>query len=733
VNTLRGAGRVDERMMDRFRAEVLRSRQINHPNVARVYDLFIHRRDDGATILFFTMELLEGETLAEWLDRHGPFPSKTALSVLQQVAAALDAAHLTGIVHRDLKPANIFICREPQGVRATVTDFGIAAEAGSKVAAALQPANAPNASVVAGTPAYMAPEQLTGEPGSPASDVYSLGLVAYEMMTGKQVFPEKSPLACALRKLRSETPPVIETSGLPQGWAAAIQKCIRQEPALRFAMPTEFVAALYRRENRFVTRRRWFLISGAAACAAAAAAVLGKRWPPSLAVLPFENLSGDPDMAYFSDGVSEELTHAMTSYPTLFVAAQNAAFRFRDRSIPSSTISKTLGVDMLLTGSIRRTANRLRVNVQLVKGKSGRQVWSEIYDRDLQQVFVIQTEIIKEVAARLALSGAAPVRDTSPTNNTAAYDLYLQGRHFWNIRSNESLNQGLGCFTRAVQLDSSFALAWAGVADTYLILGEYGWVPPSLAAPKIREALDRSLAIDPGSAEALVSLGLYNNVYAWDQAGAERAFQHALTLKPSLYLAHSWYGNYLMRASRWDEALREAEIAAKLDPVSLPARVFLGWVRYYRREYDKAVDIAKQAVAMDQKFAHAHNLLALSYAGARKIPDALREVEQAAGLTSDPAVATRYRAIVLSQIPGFQQQARQAAEQLESLSNGRQSGYLAIAYAGIGDRERTYQYIERGLRLQDSSLHLTIISPQLDTFRNEREFKELVRQLGYLR
>ena len=252
------------------------------------------------------------------------------------------------------------------------------------------------------------------------------------------------------------------------------------------------------------------------------------------------------------------------------------------------------------------------------------------------------------------------------------------------------------------------------------------------AAPKIRAALDRSFIDRPYfSAETLASEGLFNNVFTWDQVAAERAFQRSLVLKPSLFVTHSWYGNYLMLGSRWDESLREAETGRKLDPVSLPTLVFLGWVRYYRREYDKAIEIGKQAVALDKSFPHGHQLLAMSYGGKRDVASALKESDEAFRLTSDPAVGFRYRAVALSQMPELADRSRNAAERVEELSQDRQAGYLAIAYAGLGDAEKTWYWIDRGAERHDAALHMTIISPQLDRYRSESRFKELVARLGY--
>jgi serine/threonine-protein kinase len=744
IKTLRGPGVLHAGMLDRFRSEVMRARQITHRSVSPVYDLFTHTRGDGSEVPFFTMKLLEGETLAQFIARRGPLSTTEALPLLEQMASALHTAHEAGIVHRDFKPGNVFILTAPgKTPRAIVADFGIAAEFGTAgVPGSLEDCSGA-VSVLAGTPAYMAPEQITGDSNSPASDIYALGLVAYEMLTGKRAYAAASPLASALQKLAPNDPRLFtEGDKIPQAWVYAIHRAVRRNPAERFADALEFVAAISPKERVFsrrllLARGFWLMVSLAVAISGAIAFVLGRSAPEtattaSIAVLPFENLSGEPQIAYFSDGVAEELTTALTAYPKLHVAARNAAFAYRNSSGPLSKISQSLGVGMLLTGSVRRTENRVHISVQLVRGSTGRQVWSQIYDRDMRQVFALEGEITAEIAARLALGQAPRKARREPTANMEAYDLFLKGRSFWNTRTREGVMKGLAFFQQAIGLDNQFALAYTGLADAYIVLVDYGWLAPIEAAPKIRGALERSLAIEPDSADTQASLGLFKNLIEWDQAGAERAFQRALALQPSLLTAHSWYGNYLMRARRLDEALREAEAARRLDPVSMPTLVFLGWVRYYRREYAAAIEIGKQAIELNPSFPHGHMLLALSYASMGRKDEALRSTAAAVLLTGDKAVGLRHQASVFSLIPGLAAEARQAAERLEATSQDRQAGYLVIVYGGLGDRDRMYHWADRAIQIRDTSLLMANIAPALEQYRQEPRFREVLRQLGYL-
>ncbi|HTS25857.1 MAG TPA: protein kinase, partial [Bryobacteraceae bacterium] len=624
IKTLRRPGVVNSATLDRFRSEVMLARQITHPGVGPVYDLFTHTRPDGSQLPFFTMKLLEGETLSQWMVSHGPLSPAQALPLLEQMAAALHAAHLAGIVHRDFKPGNVFIS-EPAGkaTQAIVTDFGIAAQHGSTSHPGLSQTSASGASLVAGTPAYMSPEQIVGEPGSAASDIYSLGLVACEMLTGKRAYAAESSLACALQKLAPEDPELFSSrSGFPPVWVDAIHRAVRRNPEKRFANTLDFIRAISPKEKALsrrvlVSRGFWGILLIAAVISGGVAFVLGRNAPlartaASIAVLPFDNASGDSQLSYLSDGIAEELTHALSTYPKLHVVSQASAFGFRNGATPPAKIGRALGVEMLLTGSVRRSEGRLHISVQLVHGATGREVWSQIYDRELRQVYAVEGEITNEVVARLAPGPATRKSAREPTSNPDAYDLYLKGRYLWNTRTREGLLKGVEYFEQAIRMDSSFALAYAALADSYTVLADYAWISPIVAAPKVRTALDHALSLDPESADIQTSLGLFDSLLEWDQAGAERAFRRALSVNPSLMSAHSWYANYLMRAGRLDEALREAEVARRLDPVSLPTLGFLGWVRYYRKEYPAAIEIGKQVLAGYASSPYGYYLLALS-------------------------------------------------------------------------------------------------------------------------
>jgi serine/threonine protein kinase/tetratricopeptide (TPR) repeat protein len=745
IKTLRGSYACDPGMVERFRSEVLRSRQITHPNVARVYDLFTHRREDGSEIAFFTMELLEGEPLSRWLDSHGPLTPDGALPIIQQMSAALQAAHNAGIIHRDFKPGNVFLSQRPESPpKATVTDFGIAVQLGTIAEPAGGGSVPSGMSLLAGTPAYMAPERLLGGACTPAVDVYALGLVAHEMVTGQPVYNAKSPLACALKKVEGGEPELSDGCGdLPQRWVDAIRRAVRTDPEERFTDPVEFVDALTGTSipaEGAGTRNRWqsgilWAFAASFVTLFAIVAFLATRpareaAPHSLAVLPFENSGRDSVSAYLSDGIAEGLNRSLGAFPKLRMIPQTTAAAFRDQRKAPAQISKELGVEMLLTGSFRESGHHLQLTAELLDG-GGKILWNKPYDCDMEQLLDVQDDVTRHVASRLALGAPLPQSKTVPTTNAEAYDLFLRARYLWGTRTREGVMKAIEYFERAVFLDGNFAIAHAGIADAYIVLADYGWSAPEDVEPKARAALDRAVALDEDAAETQASLGLFNTLIAWDQVAAERAFQRAIAHDPSLASAHHWYANYLERSRRMDEALREAQEARRLDPATPPTLLIMGWIRYYRREYPAAIEIGKQAIELYPTVPQGHDLLALSYAVSGQADLALRESSEAVRLTSDVAVALRRRAVVLSRIPGHQDEARKLASKLETMSSDRQAAYLVPIYAALRDRDRMYRWADRAIEIHDPYLLMANVDLPLDLYRSEPRFQQILRRMGY--
>jgi serine/threonine-protein kinase len=734
LKTIRPELLANSQLANRFRSEVLRSRKITHANVARVYDLFEHRLPSGEERLFFTMELLDGETLSTRLLR-GPIPIGEAFQILRQIAGALDAAHQADIVHRDLKPGNVFLCGGPgASLRVVIADFGIASEAGATTAGQGMPGQASAASFLSGTPAYMSPEQLLGDANTPRTDVYAMGLLAHEMLSGHSPFTGRSLLACSLEKLgpcfRLEFPPDRK---IPPRWVAAISRCIEVEPDKRFSTPAEFIASLATRKP--MPRRN--LLRGAAGLAVTAPLAwlwrnAGAAAGSSIAVLPFETRGKDPSMAYYGDGIAEDLTQALTIYPALHVAAQSAAARFRSASGTLKEAARTLGVRYLVAGSVNRDAGRVMLSVQLIEGATTRELWSQRYDRSEREIFVLQQEILAELATRLK-AGEPRGGRAKGTTNVEAYDAYLKGKAAQNNRTREGLLHSLEFYASALRLDPEFAPAMTASASAFIAMTDYGWMAPEEVRPKVREMLQSALRIDPDSAETLSVLGYFDNLIEWDQDGAERAFQRAIQLSPSLSSARLNYANFLLRGDRLDAALREAQVARTFDLVSPAAHLLEAWVRYYRREYRQAVQICQENIGKDPSLPHGYRLLALVYAALQDEKNALVANDEAVKRFNDPAVIHRQKAWVFSRLGDRRKEARMELEAMSRADPGRQIGFIPFIYAGIGDRNEMYRSAREAVQIRDSAFLMANVDPAFDPYRKEREMLALLRETGYRR
>jgi len=586
----------------------------------------------------------------------------------------------------------------------------------------------------------MAPEQMDSQALTPQTDVYALGLVAAEMRSGLPVFAFQSPILCAVRKLSAVDPLSPQhLKCLSPDWAKAIRRSLDRDPSKRFASASAFVSALNpvsaldsMLPPGSISRRAALL----SVCVGIPASVyqfssVSEPKVRVIAVLPFENATGDPSLDYFADGVAEEIIQSLASYSGIRVVARNSAFRYRATREPLPKVATALGASSILTGSIRRTVDRVRVSVQLIDAGNENTLWSDIYDRDLRQILVIQTDIQNQIAAKLNLRAPALSARSQQTSNVVAYDHYLIARRNWNSRTKEGLTTALAEFHSAVTIDSSYAAAYTGIADSHTVMIDYGLVPTLASLPLAKAAVDRAISLDPNLAEACAAAGLLNCIAQWDQPAAERAFLRSLQLKPSLLTAHHWYGGFLMRSGRLDEALTHATEASKLDPLSLPSIVFLGWVHHYRREYDKALVIGDQAIQLDAKFPHAYQLKALAYAAKGDHANALAASDTAVRGITDPAVAIRFRALALSVLPGLEAEARGAAERLAELSKDRQAAYLAIIYAGLRDTSRMFEWIDRALQIRDSSLLFINIDRATLPYRNDPRFRLALRQIGY--
>jgi serine/threonine-protein kinase len=602
----------------RFLREAKAASALNHPNIVTIHTI----AHDGGND-FIVMEYVDGRTLAEAIPEGG-LPSEEVLRIGREIAGAVAAAHALGIVHRDLKPANIMLA---ESGRVKVLDFGLAKRVGggvSETTATQVDESLTGAGMVAGTLAYMAPEQLRGDPAGAPSDIWALGVVLYEMAAGWRPFTGQTAFELSSSILNK--PPGPLSASVPGELRSIIEHCLEKRPAKRFQNAGEVSAALeaagraepgIREVRRTVSRRRWAVLSMVALAMFVAVAawttrgwLWGSRPVVRLAVLPFANLSGDPEQEYLSDGITQEMiTQLGRLQPgSLNVIARTSVMRYKKSEKSIEQIGRELGVDFVLEGSVRREANRLRITAELVQARGQAQLWAENYERELAGILVLQSEVARQVARSLALqlmpaeqARLANVRAVDPE----AYDSYLKGLHHWYKLTPGDLDNSERYFQLALTRDPGYAEAHAGIALVWTARQQMGLTPPSVAAPKAKDAALRAVAADDNSAVAHHALADALAWSDWDWAGAEKEFQRAKALNPNFPDAPAYYSHLLMQVHRPGEAMAEMERALRLDPFNALFQSLYGVDLHYARRYDDAIAQLRKALlaAPDQPLA----------------------------------------------------------------------------------------------------------------------------------
>jgi len=726
----------------RFVREARAASALEHSNICNVHA--IEETEDGR--MFIVMAYYEGETVKQRIAL-GPLAPIEAIEIAAQCADGLARAHERGIVHRDIKPGNLI--RLSDGV-VKILDFGVAklADASSLPQRFVDSGEfeddrslgdtSPNAvtgpdgvidpddptvtNMVMGTPAFMSPEQTRLGDLDHRTDIWSVGVTLYEMITGLRPFRGRT-IKEVVRQIRHSDPEPLTTArpDAPAELERIVVKALAKRPEDRYQQIDTMLVDLR------LLRQQLRSTGGGGENASLA---------PSIAVMPFANLSDEAEQEYFCDGMTDEIISALTRVEGLRVVARSSAFTFKGRNMGARDVGNSLRVGVVLEGSVRKAGNMLRIGVQLVDVASGSNLWSETYNRELKDVFAIQADIAEVIVGSQAVRQLGHEGHRAPavrkhTRNLEAYNLYLKGRFHWNKRTVEELHTAIGYFGQAIVRDPAYSLAFAGLADCNTVIGYYGAEAPAAAFPKAKANAIRAIELDDTLAEAHTSLAFATLLYDWDWSSAEQSFKRALALNPDYSTAHHWYAEYLTFVGRVEEAVEIARKLLVLDPLSPIIITLVGWVHFYERDYDRAIETLESVLQLDRDFIPARLWLGLSHERKGNFQVATTVLQRAVEVEGDsPGVLSALGRVLASS--GQSGETRRLLQRLQDRAAQTYvpAYHIAALHATLGETGEMLRCLEEAQRQRDLWLLFLRIDPVWDGVRNDPGFVEIVRQVG---
>ena len=737
----------DRETIERFSNELRLSRRIGHRNVCKMFDI---GEAEGAH--FITMEYVHGEDLKSMIRMSGSLSIGMVLSVGKQVCDGLAEAHSLGVVHRDLKPQNIMI---DKGGNAKIMDFGIARSVKDK--------GITGAGVMIGTPEYMSPEQAEAKEVDQRSDIYSLGVVLYEMATSQVPFAGETALSIAM-KHKGEIPknPKQFNPHIPDDLSGVILKCLEKDRAKRYQNASEVRAELEKIEKGVPTTERVvpkqntmtsreitvkfnlrrlktpaLLIAVFGIAALAYWLFVPKKQGPSatapkrsIAVLPFVDLSPTKDHDYLCEGIAETLINALNSVKDLHVPGRTSTFSFKGKDLDVREIGRKLNVETVLEGSVQVSGDRLRVTARLMNVDDGYQLWSDNYDQKIDDILTIQDDIARKIVnvLEIRLLGKEQTQLVKHyTENREAYSLYLKGRYFWNKRAKDDNLKAIEYFQQAINRDPSYALGYSGLGLAYITLTTNEFSRPKEAFPKAKAAAQKSLEIDPNLDEAYVALGGELMWYERDFSGAEKEYAKALDINSNNADAHHWYAWLLFFMDRSEEAIKEALLARDLSPLAPRINADTAFMFYYIRDYARAEKELKKSIEMFPEHEGNYFRIALVYLQIGKYREALESMARFAGQQDfDPLLAYAYA------LSGEKDKAKEILGKI--LNNLGQRWYshvrIAMIYTALEDKEQAFSWLEKALAESDMALPYLKVNPAFDPLRSDPRFTELLKKIG---
>ena len=740
----------DEVRVHRFQQEALAASALNHPNIVTVHEV-----GEWQDRHFIVTEFVDGITLRTRMRRRR-LSLADALDIAAQISGALSVAHSAGIVHRDIKPENVML--RPDGL-VKILDFGIAKFGGVSDRTRREALVKTSPGEVIGTAAYMSPEQARGQPVDARTDIWSLGAILYEMVTHRLPFPGATPTDRIAAILGQEPAPLSkQRRRVPPELERIVSRTLAKNKEERYYSAPDLAADLRKFRETLAPQRlagfdlpapmrslisftRGRMLIALLLLALVVGAVIAGYFYfgdqstriDSLAVLPLVNVSNDPNTEYLSDGITESIISNLSQVPRLRVMARATVFSFKGKEINPQDVGRQLGVKAVLMGRLIQQGERLIIRTELVKVADGSQLWGAEYDRNLSDVLAVQQEISREISSnlRLKLTGDEQKRLTGhDTNNTEAYRLYLLGLFHWNKFTEGGVKKSIEYFNQALEKDPNYALAYTGLAGSYGVLGQIS-LPPREAIPKSKAYVEKALALDETLAEAHCALAANNFFYDWDWKGAEQEFKRAIELNPNFAQAHNLYGQYLNTMGRFDEAVVALKRSSELDPLAPLHRQNLGLIYYYARRYDLTVAESKKALELDPNFSFAAVQIGWAYGQQGKYQDAVAELDKARQLPSGFAMATSELGYVYA-VSGRKAEAQKLIQELKSRTPGEYIDpyFIAIIYLGLGNREQTFEWLEKAYEARSNYLPWLRVEPKFDVLRCDQRYADMVGRMG---
>ncbi len=737
----------------RFEREARTASALNDPHICTIYDVGEH---EGRQ--FLVMELLEGLSLEQYMDGQA-LAAEQVLKLGTQIAGALQTAHGKGIIHRDVKPANIFVT---VGGEVKVLDFGLAKLLQQTDQDATLSLTLTKPHAVLGTLPYMAPEQLRGEKTDARTDIWGAGAVVYEMATSQRPFSEKVGVRLTDAILHeSPVPPCALNGAIPAELERIVLKCLDKDPENRYQSAKELVVDLRQlstpnsesaRTSSAAKPRVWrrtlrpaaYAAAGVLALVAVFVATSPSGWRErllsrpaspriqSLAVLPLANLSHDPEQDYFADGMTEALIANLAQIRALHVISRTSTMHYKGSNESLPQIARDLNVDAVIEGTVQRSGNRVQVTAQLIEGQSDVHLWAKTYDRNVQDVLVMQSELAQAIVGEIKTHLTPKERELlahARSINPDAYNAYLLGAYHVNKRNPEALDKGIEYFQEAIRIDPSYARAYAGLAEAYIERDIWGGLGIGKSADRVRAATLKALELDAELAEAHALLAHIHFQYDWDWQSTEVEYKRAIELNPNLAGSYVGYAYFLQAMGRHQEALASARRAVELDPLSPADITDEGRILYRARQYENAITIYKQALELDPSYLPALSRIAEAYEQLGKFDEALASVQKLLQHTTDRRVGLRPLARIYARM-GRRREAIEIVRTIERDGTfGGDEFALAAIYSALGDRDHAIAALERGVQRR-SLLAFVFTDPQLDPLRSDPRFQQLLRHAG---